>query len=139
MVDRTGYRIPEGHRTATGASGAVGRVPGTPLTARECPRVACSEDVFELTFMPHGIANLARNLARRRPLESVPVDISVFIFVDIYKLKRAEIDSIGTKRPRAVEKLGKKNLKRQRHPAAGRAAVDNSRMSLADALGISLR
>ena len=71
VVDRAGDGIPERNGPAVGTSGPVGGVPGAPLAAREGPRVAPAEHIFDLALVPHGVANLARDVARRRPLEAV--------------------------------------------------------------------
>ena len=61
------------------------------------------------------------------------VHIGVVVLVDVDEFKRPEIDRVGSVRPGAVEKVGVKDLQRQRHPAARRGAVQHAGVRLADA------
>src|ERR1017187_5732734 len=68
----------------------------------------------------------------------MPVNIGIIIPVNVDKLKRAEIDAIGTKCPGSVEKLRVENLQSEGHPAARRAAVQEAGMTLPDAAKVLL-
>ena len=130
VVDHPGHGIPQRHGPAIRAAGAVGRVPCTPLAARERPGVALAENVFDLAFVAHGVANVARDIACAGPLEAMLVDIGVIVVINVDKLKRAEIDAVGAERPGPVEIIRVENLECQGHPAARRAAVQEAGVGL---------
>ena len=132
VVDRAGDRIPEGNRAAIGPSRSVGGIPRTPLASRERPGAAAAQYVFELALVPHRVAHLARHVASGGPFEAVRADVGVIVLVDIHELERAEVDAIGTEGPGSIEEIGVEDLQGQSDPPAGRAAVNDAGVPLAD-------
>src|SRR5262249_42715260 len=133
LVDDARRLVPDRLRVAVAAHGREDGLPDVPLVGGAAAR---AEDGFEAYGLLDGCRDVAVGIALGRPRragERAGLPVGVLVVVDVDGLVGAEVQGMGAEAEGAPEVVGIEALRRQRLPAAGRAAIHDARPRLADA------
>jgi hypothetical protein len=133
VIDDAGVLIPDFGGVAIGADGAEDGLPDVPLLARAA---VGTKDEFPAIGAFGGGEDLARrraHLGLEDAAEGTAGPVGVFVFVDVDHLIGVEVHGVGTGAPGPVEIIRIEDLRGERFPATGRAAVEGTGPALADA------